>query len=135
MAEKSEKAKESNEKIAIIRLRGSEGVKVSINDTMRMLKMLKKHVCVVYDKTPVILGMAVKCKDYVTYGEIDEETHKLLLEKRPVNDPKTGKPANYFHLNSPRGGLGKKGIKDSYQNKGALGYRGAKINDFIKKMI
>lgn len=134
MAEKTEKTGNS-EKIAIIRLRGSEGTKTEILDTFKMLKLLKKHVCVVYDKTETITGMAVKCKDYATYGELDNETYKLLVEKRGIKDQTTGKVMNYFHLNSPRGGLGRKGIKDSFTNKGALGYRGAKINDLIKKMI
>ncbi|MGV8150985.1 MAG: uL30 family ribosomal protein [Candidatus Woesearchaeota archaeon] len=120
-------------KLAIIRIRGTDDVNKKIEDTMRMLKLLKKHVCSIYDDTPEIKGMAERCKDYVTYGEIDDETHKLLIEKRAVKVE--GKLQNYFHLQPPRGGFGKRGIKAAYTQKGALGYRGAKINELIKKMI
>ncbi len=121
------------EKIAIIRIRGTEGVKTEILDTMKMLKLGKKHVCSIYPKTPVIMGMAAKCKDYCTYGEIDAETEKLLINKRSIT--KDGKVQNYFMLNSPKGGFEKMGLKHSFQDKGALGYRGAKINALLIKMM
>lgn len=121
------------EKIAIIRLRGTDDVNGHIEATMKMLKLLKKHTCSVYDKKPEIVGMAEKCKDYVTYGEIDDETHKLLNDKRGIK--KDDKLQNYFHLSPPRGGFGSGGIKKPFVLKGALGYRGVKINDLIKKMI
>ncbi len=120
-------------KLAIIRIRGTDDVNGDIEATLRMLKLHKKHTCSVYDKTPVIEGMAVKVKDYVTYGEIDEETEKLLIEKRPV--VKEGKVQNYFHLSPPRGGFERRGIKAPFSMKGALGYRKEKINLLIKKMI
>jgi large subunit ribosomal protein L30 len=121
------------ERLAIIRIRGTDDVNSQMVDTMVMLKLLKKHVCSIYDNTPNILGMAEKCKDYVTYGEIDEETYKLLVEKRGIT--KEGKLQNYFHLNPPRGGFERRGIKVPFTMKGALGYRGAKINDLIRKMV
>lgn len=120
-------------KLAIIRIRGTDDVNSKIESTMRMLKLHKKHVCSIYDDTPTIRGMAEKCKDYVTYGELNDETYKLLIEKRGIK--KDNAVENYFHLNSPRGGFGRRGIKASFNNKGALGYRGAKINDLIKKML
>ena len=40
-----------------------------------------------------------------------------------------------FRLNSPKKGYGRKGIKVSFNNGGALDYRGDKINDLIKRMI
>lgn len=120
-------------KLAIIRLRGTDDVNYKIESTMRMLKLHKKHVCSVYEDTPVIRGMVEKCKDYITYGELDEETYKLMIEKRGIKV--NGKVQNYFHLQPPRGGFGSRGLKAAFTNNGALGYRGAKINDLIKKMI
>ena len=125
----------AEEKLVIIRIRGIEGVKNEIKDTFNMLRLGRNHTCSVYPKTPATLGMAVKCKDYVTYGEIDEETYKLLVEKRGKKDKTTGQLNNYFQLNSPKGGFERKGIKISFQNKGALGYRGEKINLLVRKMI
>ena len=37
---------------------------------------------VVLNKTENVMGMVKKIKDYITYGEIDEATFKLLVEKR-----------------------------------------------------
>ena len=125
--------------IAIIRIRGTDDVNGEIESTMKMLKLLKKHVCSVYPKTDSLMGMLEKCKDYVTYGELDEETHKLLIEKRAVKklnkETKKEEVQNYFHLQPPRGGFERRGIKTPYSMKGALGYRKDKINLLIKKMI
>jgi large subunit ribosomal protein L30 len=120
-------------KIAIIRIRGTDDVKSTIESTMRMLKLHKKHTCSVYPKTDSLMGMLDKIKDYTTYGEIDDETYKLLVEKRGMI--KAGKPVNYFHLNPPRGGFERRGIKNPFSDKGALGYRKEKINILLKKMI
>jgi large subunit ribosomal protein L30 len=120
-------------KIAIIRIRGTDDVNSKIESTMRMLKLHKKHTCSVYPKAESLMGMLERCKDYVTYGEIDEDTYKLLVEKRGIK--KDGKTENYFHLQPPKGGFERKGIKTPFSMKGALGYRKDKINILIKKMI
>jgi len=119
--------------IAIIRIRGTNDVKKEIESTLFMLHLHKKHTCSVYPKTDALMGMLDKCKDYITYGELDEETHKLLVEKRGMK--KEGKLVNYFHLQPPRGGFERGGIKTPFTLKGALGYRKEKINVLIKKMI
>lgn len=121
------------EKLIIIRIRGTDDVKGTTESTMRMLRLHKKHTASIYDKKPEIVGMAEQCKDFVTYGEIDDATYKLLVEKRGI--AKDGKTLNYFHLHPPRGGFGRRGIKAPFTMKGALGYRGAKINDLVKKML
>lgn len=69
-------------KIAIIRVRGKIGVNKDIADTLKMLHLFNKHHCAVVDSTPAFIGMIKKTKDYVTWGEIDSETFRLLLEKR-----------------------------------------------------
>jgi large subunit ribosomal protein L30 len=119
--------------IAMIRIRGTDDVNNDIVDTMIMLRLHKKHTCSIYPAGKNILGMAQKCRDYITYGEIDDETYKLLVEKRGIK--KDGKLTNYFHLHPPRGGFGRRGIKYSFTQKGALGYRGTEINVLIKKML
>ena len=119
----------AEEKIAIIRIRGSIGVKQEILDTLKMLNLTKKHNCVVVPNTPVYKGMLVKCKDYITYGEIDAETEKELQEKRGKEGQK------YYSLHPPKGGFERKGIKVPFSRKGVLGYRGAKINELVQKML
>ena len=102
---------------------------------MRMLRLYKKNTCSIYVKTDSLMGMLSRIKDYTTYGEIDEETYKLLVDKRAIKDQKTGKVLNYFHLSPPRGGFERRGIKNPFSSKGALGYRKEKINILLKKMI
>ena len=68
--------------IAVIRVRGRTGVTRKVNDTLDMLRLYKQHGCVVVPNTPVFVGMITKSKDYITWGEVDEETLTLLLEKR-----------------------------------------------------
>jgi len=132
-----EKAKPSK-KIAVIRIRGSIKVKKAINDTLDMLKLYKRNYCVILDKTPNILGMLQKVKDYITWGEINDETLKSLKEKRmEKTKDKKGKTVekSFFRLHPPRKGFEKKGTKVPFKVGGALGYRGDKINDLIKRMI
>lgn len=119
---------DSNKKLAAVLVRGLVEVKQEVKDTLRMLNLQKKNACVILDDSPVIRGMLKKCENYLTYGEVDEETVKLLKEKRPS-------AKKFFSLHPPRGGFERKGIKKPFNLKGALGYRGDKINVLIKKMI
>lgn len=140
-------------KIAIIRIRGNVNLRKEIKDTFSLLRLYRKNFCIVIENNPSLIGMANKVKDYVTYGEIDDETYKLLIEKRGeefkgrekdskgkieykkfvlINGKKL-KP--FFRLSPPRGGFERKGIKVSFKAKGALGYRADKINDLIKRMV
>ena len=139
--------------LAAIRIRGLTMVNTKIHDTMKMLRLYKSNFCIVLPNNPIYLGMLKKAKDYITWGEIDDETFNMLLEKRGeqfngreadskkkiryndfivVNNKKIKR---YFRLNPPRKGFGRKGIKHSFQQGGALGYRGNAINDLIKRMI
>lgn len=146
-------APEKNLKIAVIRVRGPVRVSKEINYTLDMLHLERVNACTVVEASPVIYGMLRKVKDYITYGEIDEPTYKALIEKRSepykgrltdskgkiqynkfiTVDGKKLKP--FFRLNPPRGGYERKGIKWSFKQGGALGYRGKEINKLIMKMI
>jgi len=127
-------SKSNGEKLAIIRIRGQIGIKKSIKDTMEMLRIYRKNYCTVVDKTSSFVGMTKKIKDYCTYGEIDSETYKLLVEKRGEKNGK-GELKRFFSLSPPRQGFERKGVKVSYTKGGALGYRGKEINKLIKKML
>jgi large subunit ribosomal protein L30 len=124
------------EKIAAVRIRGKIRVDRDVLDTLDMLRLYRQNFCSVFEKTPSILGMLQKVKDYIAWGEISEDTIKEMLQKRGEKDPKDPKKYKpYFRLQPPRGGFERKGIKKSFTAGGVLGYRGAKINDLIKKMI
>jgi large subunit ribosomal protein L30 len=82
----AEKTKVTVQKVpnmmAIVRIRGDINVKPGISATMKLLRLHKKHRCVVIPATVNYMGMISKVKDYCTFGEIDEATLKDLLEKR-----------------------------------------------------
>ncbi len=123
-------------KIAVILIRGLINMTGKVVDTLSMLRLRKKHTCVVLENNPTNIGMLKKVKDYVTYGEIDDATLKELVSKRGKEDPNNkGKTKPFFALHPPVGGFERKGIKKAFTQKGVLGYRGAKINDLIKKML
>ncbi len=125
-------------KIAVIRIRGNIGVKKTVKDTLDMLHLYRNNSCVILDDKLEILGMVKKAKDYITYGEIDDDVLKLLIEKRgQKSKDKDGKEVmkKFFRLSPPRKGFERKGIKIGFNAGGALGYRGKKINDLIKRMI
>jgi len=119
----------AEKEIAIVRIRGETGIKKGVKDTLEMLNLSRKFSCVVVQKNPVYEGMARKTKDFVTYGEIDEETKKLLDEKRK------DKTSKVYRLSPPRGGFERKGTKRTYVEGGALGDRKKDINILIKKMV
>lgn len=118
----------SSKKLAAILVRGLVEVKTEVKDTLRMLNLQKKNACVILDDSPVVRGMLKKCENYITYGEVSDVVIKELNEKRPS-------AKKFFSLHPPRGGFERKGIKKPFNLKGALGYRGDKINVLIKKMI
>ncbi|UCC21309.1 MAG: 50S ribosomal protein L30 [Promethearchaeota archaeon] len=65
-----------------VRIRGAPGMRRKIMDTLKMLKMHKINHGVLIWGTPSYKGMLVKCKDYISFGEIDEKTLVRLLRVR-----------------------------------------------------
>lgn len=134
-SKKTDKKTESPAKLlAAIRVRGILGVRKPVEDTMRMLRLYKKNHCVIMEDNPSNKGMLIKVKDFVTFGEINPETLKLLAQKRK-KEAYSSSAFKVFRLNPPKKGFGRKGIKHSFVQKGALGNRGEKINDLIQRMI
>ncbi|MHC1605355.1 MAG: 50S ribosomal protein L30 [Candidatus Methanofastidiosia archaeon] len=150
--------------MAVIRVRGNVGVRGSIKDTLRMLKLTRVNHCVVVDDRESYMGMFQKAKDYITYGEIDMETLEKLIVKwgrLPGNGKidenlikeKTGllcgdfiKAIMEFEHEINELGIkevfrlhpprrGYENIKKGFMQSGSLGYRGQQINDLLKKML
>ncbi|MEM4245643.1 MAG: 50S ribosomal protein L30 [Candidatus Nanoarchaeia archaeon] len=69
-------------RIAVIRVRGRVHLRKEIEDTLKLMRLYRKNTCVIIKDSEPMIGMLQKVKDYVTWGEIDEETFKLLLDKR-----------------------------------------------------
>ncbi len=148
-----EPSKAGQKQLAAIRIRGVTGVRRNVEDTLKMLRLYRKNYCCVLLNNQIYQGMLKSAKDYITWGEIDDETFNMLVDKRGdefkgretdsmgkikyndfivINNKKIKK---YFRLNPPKKGFGRKGIKHTYRNGGALGYRGAAINELVKRMI
>lgn len=114
--------------ISIIRIKGRVGVRRKIVETLNRLKLRRKYSCVIIESpTKEQLGMINKVRDFVAFGEIDNETHKKLLEKRKT------KIENFFRLHPPRGGIESK--KHFGVGKGVLGDNKNKINELIGRML
>ena len=150
---KEEPKTSSGKQLAAIRLRGLNSINSRIEYTLQLLRLYKNNYCCVLQNNEIHSGMLRKVKDYITWGEIDDETFNLLVDKRGeefkgretdskgkikynefmiINNKKIKK---YFRLNAPRKGFGRKGIKHPFSNGGALGYRGESINELLKRMI
>ena len=68
--------------LAVIRVRGSIRIKKKLNDTMKMLRLFRVNHLVLVSEEKQTKKMVEKVKDYVTYGEINEETLEKVLTKR-----------------------------------------------------
>lgn len=139
--------------VTIIRIRGSHGVREEINDTLNMMNLTENNHCTVVKSNPVLNGMIKKTKDYITWGPINKEMLKSLLQKRGrlegnkritedwlkankltidklVDEFEKDPKAIYklglkkvFRLSPPSKGFGKVGIKYPVNVGGALGER------------
>lgn len=67
---------------AVIRVRGRVGVRKTIADTLKLLRLHRVNHCVLIPSTPSYEGMLKKVKDYVTWGEIDKPTLLELIRTR-----------------------------------------------------
>ncbi|RLI26767.1 MAG: 50S ribosomal protein L30 [Candidatus Hecatellales archaeon] len=68
--------------LAVVRLRGTVNVRSEVADTLAMLRLHKPNHATIIPATPTYLGMLQKAKDYLTWGEVSEETLARLLERR-----------------------------------------------------
>lgn len=117
-------------KIAVIRIRGMIGLKKNVVETLFRMRLRRKYACVVLESTKENLGMLKKMRNFVAYGEINDETYKELVEKRGKKD-KDGKLKPFFRLHPAR-----RGIKTKlHYPKGVLGDNGKDINKLIERML
>lgn len=123
--------------LAVVRIRGEVNLNEPVDRTLKMLNLYRRNTCVVVPSSPSVIGMINKVDLAVTWGEIDDATRKELESKRGEFEMVDGKKAlkPFFRLHPPRKGFERKGTKKSFSAGGALGYRGAKINDLIKRML
>jgi len=70
-------------------------------------------------------------KSATSYNSIEKLSLAIMDNKFKYKDIPSVKPI--FRLNPPKNGY--EGIKRSFKNGGALGYRGKEINKLIEKMV
>ena len=70
-------------------------------------------------------------KSATSYDNSEKLSQAIIDKKFRYKDIPSVKPM--FRLNPPKKGY--EGVKRSFANKGALGYRGEKINQLLEKMI
>lgn len=119
----------ADEYIAAILIRGLVKVNTDIKDTLFMLRLRKKHTCVILKATPSILGMLQKAKDYITYGPVSKETVDALKARKSLVEGQL-----VFAMAPPKGGFERGGIKKTFMQGGVLGKRDS-MNELIKKMM
>lgn len=78
MTEKVDKSK----CFVVVKIRGTIRAKREARETLDMLNMKKTHNAVVIDNRPSFIGMLYRVQNYVTWGEISEETLVKMLKKR-----------------------------------------------------
>jgi large subunit ribosomal protein L30 len=81
-----------------VRIRGVPGMKRTILDTLKMLRMHKVNHGVLIWGDISYMGMLRKCKDYIAYGEIDEKALLRLLRARGKIEG--NKPLTDEHINN-----------------------------------
>ena len=136
-------------KIVVIRISGKIGIPKEEENILYSLRLRKKYSCILLKDKKIL----EKVKRRVAFGEIDNDTLKLLISKRarkPGNKPvqegadaiikklEEGKNLQeigikpFFRLAPPKGGF-KKGTRLMYP-KGILG-ENEKINELVRRML
>jgi large subunit ribosomal protein L30 len=73
----------TEEKIILaIRVRGQVRVRPQIAETLNKLQLIKLHNAKLLKLTPSLEGMITKVKDYITWGEVEEDVIEQLLSRR-----------------------------------------------------
>jgi ribosomal protein L30/L7E len=111
--------------IAALRVRGQVDVPDKISQTLDNLGLREKHQVVLMEEdNEAHKGMLHKAKDYITYGEVEDETVEKIREE--AGD---GKAAS---LAPPSGGF--KDTRRNVAQGGALGERN-KMDELVQDML
>jgi len=116
--------------IAAIRITGQVGLNKAVKETLFRLRLRRKYSCIVLkDANEVQKGMLGSVRNFISYGEISEDTYKKLVESRGKKDIK-GELKPFFRLHPPRGG-----IKSKFHYPiGVLG-ENKKMDELILRML
>ena len=109
---------------AVIRVRGQPDVNRDVEYTMDILGLTRVNHCVVIPDNDVMKGMLQKIKDYVTYGEINEQTLADMIRVRgklvgdvEISDEYLAKNSDFKNVDE----MAKAIIEDNYRMKDVEG--------------
>lgn len=114
--------------IATIRVRSSPRMSAADERALKSLHLNTPHSCAVVEDKPDVRRQIIRVAGFCTWGAISDAS--LALMRKKAKDPQ----AVHFRLSPPRHGYGRKGVKMQFKNGGALGDRGDKMDDLIKRM-
>ena len=69
-------------RLAVVKVRGNIRVPATVKDTMHMMHLNRVNHCSIVDDRKTYKGMLQTAKDYITWGEIGEETFTAMFKKR-----------------------------------------------------
>ena len=135
---------------AIIRISGQVNIPKIIEETLFRLRLRRKYTTIIIKECPEIKKLLLRIRNYVAYGDINNETLKLLIQKRAVSKDKKRIDAEsvmeklekgletdikpFFRLHPPRGGIDAKKHFPTTK-KAVLGDNKDKINELIRRML
>lgn len=114
--------------IAAVKVRGSIDARQKTQRTLGDLKLDDRHEIVVFEPNDSIRGMLNIAKDYITFGEISDETVEAL-EERKGEELESGDTVN---LSPPSGGF--RDTKKQVGQGGSLGER-EDMDELVHKMV
>lgn len=68
--------------LVAIRIRGTISASREARETLRMLNLARNNHAVLIDDRPSFLGMISAVRDYITYGELSEESVVSLIKEK-----------------------------------------------------
>ena len=68
--------------LVVVRIRGTVNVRRDVEDTLRMLNLVRNCHATLVDDRPSYLGMLRRAQSILTWGEASKETIALLLKRR-----------------------------------------------------
>ena len=70
--------------LAIVRIRGRTGIRPQAEKSCALLRLHRINHMVVMEESDTLKGMLQTAKDYITWGEIDQETLVEVLKNRAL---------------------------------------------------
>ncbi len=91
---------------AAIRIRGTVGIRKDIKDTLHLLNLERPNHCVILRESEDIESMLRKVKDYVAWGELDEQGLSCLLKRADEVANKSSNETTLDELLEDKGSYG-----------------------------